>query len=347
MRAVVFGQFGPSSVLEVREIDEPHPGDGQVRIRVGASSVNPIDGKVRAGFLAPESTATINDPLQAAGQSAAGVAAIASLLGDERAETLEQARRLDPLRAALIDTLPGTGASGRTEWLAELWEHRAPLSQALRSMLGQLAAAASGTVTSWSDQTDEVMIAQGEPSARVGQFISARVVPSCDDLAERLSGGGAILDVGTGIGALATALAEAFPAASVIGIDIADRPLQIARQRLNQREPALQQRVRYAEQDIIALRDINVYDLIWLPAPFLPSDKLNEALAVSASALREGGWIIVGTNPEPADAAAAALDAWLAFLGAGSTESASSAGLRLSEIVSRHIAFLQSQADQS
>jgi hypothetical protein len=48
----------------------------------------------------------------------------------------------------------------------------------------------------------------------------------------------------------------------VIGIDIADRPLQIARQRLNQRESALQQRVRYAEQDIIALRDINVYDLI-------------------------------------------------------------------------------------
>jgi methylase of polypeptide subunit release factors len=78
-------------------------------------------------------------------------------------------------------------------------------------MLGQLAAAASGTVTSWSDQTDEVMIAQGEASARVGQFISARVVPSCDGLAERLSGGGAILDVGTGIGALATALAEAFP----------------------------------------------------------------------------------------------------------------------------------------
>jgi methylase of polypeptide subunit release factors len=248
---------------------------------------NPVAPR-EIGHGQPESTATINDPLQAARQSAAGVAAIASLLGDERAETLEQARRLAPLRAALIDALPGTGASGRTEWLAELWEHRAPLSQALRSMLGQLAAAASGTVTSWSDQTDEVMIAQGEASARVGQFISARVVPSCDGLAERLSGGGAILDVGTGIGALATALAEAFPAASVIGIDIADRPLQIARQRLNQREPALQQRVRYAEQDIIALRDINVYDLIWLPAPFLPSDKLNEALAVSASALREG-----------------------------------------------------------
>jgi hypothetical protein len=40
----------------------------------------------------------------------------------------------------------------------------------------------------------------------------------------------------------------------------------------------------------------------------------------------------MGTNPEPVDAAAAALDAWLAFLGAGSTESASSAGLRLSEM---------------
>ena len=49
MRALVYGQFGPSSVLEVREIGGPHPGVGQVRIRVGASSVNPIDGKSAPG----------------------------------------------------------------------------------------------------------------------------------------------------------------------------------------------------------------------------------------------------------------------------------------------------------
>ena len=52
MRAVVYEQFGPSSLLEVRETGEPHPSEGQVRIRVGGSSVNLIDGKVRAGFLA-------------------------------------------------------------------------------------------------------------------------------------------------------------------------------------------------------------------------------------------------------------------------------------------------------
>jgi hypothetical protein len=70
MRAVVYRQFGPSSVLEVREIDEPHPGDGQVRIRVGASSVNPIDGKVRAGFLAK--VIPVHFPAQA-GFDAAGI----------------------------------------------------------------------------------------------------------------------------------------------------------------------------------------------------------------------------------------------------------------------------------
>ena len=52
MRAVVYDHYGPSSVLEVRQVEDPRPGPGQVRVRVGGSSVNPIDWKVRSGYLA-------------------------------------------------------------------------------------------------------------------------------------------------------------------------------------------------------------------------------------------------------------------------------------------------------
>ncbi|GAA3494038.1 zinc-dependent alcohol dehydrogenase family protein [Streptomyces prasinosporus] len=50
MRAMVLEEFaGP---LEVREIDRPTPGEGQVLVRVHASGVNPLDTKIRAGRAA-------------------------------------------------------------------------------------------------------------------------------------------------------------------------------------------------------------------------------------------------------------------------------------------------------
>jgi NADPH:quinone reductase-like Zn-dependent oxidoreductase len=51
MRAVVFREFGQPSVLTVSEVPDPHAGPGEVRIRVRAASVNPIDWKIRAGYM--------------------------------------------------------------------------------------------------------------------------------------------------------------------------------------------------------------------------------------------------------------------------------------------------------
>ncbi|MEV6273005.1 NADP-dependent oxidoreductase [Kribbella sp. NPDC051936] len=50
MRAVVFEEFGGPEVLEVQEVPEPQAGPGQVRIKVRAAGVNPIDFKVRRGW---------------------------------------------------------------------------------------------------------------------------------------------------------------------------------------------------------------------------------------------------------------------------------------------------------
>jgi NADPH:quinone reductase-like Zn-dependent oxidoreductase len=43
MQAIVQDRYGPPDVLELREIDEPRVGDGDVLVRVRAASVNPAD----------------------------------------------------------------------------------------------------------------------------------------------------------------------------------------------------------------------------------------------------------------------------------------------------------------
>jgi NADPH:quinone reductase-like Zn-dependent oxidoreductase len=51
MRAVRFHEFGDPHVLTVEDAPDPHAGPGQIRIRVQAASVNPVDLKIRAGYL--------------------------------------------------------------------------------------------------------------------------------------------------------------------------------------------------------------------------------------------------------------------------------------------------------
>ena len=49
MKAVTFSEFGGPEVLEVKELPEPQPGSGQVRIKVAAATVNPTDMGFRGG----------------------------------------------------------------------------------------------------------------------------------------------------------------------------------------------------------------------------------------------------------------------------------------------------------
>lgn len=51
MRAMVATGFGGPEVLQLQEVPRPVPAAGQVLIRVRASSVNPIDTKIRSGML--------------------------------------------------------------------------------------------------------------------------------------------------------------------------------------------------------------------------------------------------------------------------------------------------------
>ena len=52
MKAVVIRRFGGPDVLEIADVAAPQPGLGQVRVRVRAAAVNPVDIATRAGRLA-------------------------------------------------------------------------------------------------------------------------------------------------------------------------------------------------------------------------------------------------------------------------------------------------------
>ncbi len=51
MRAALIRKYGPPSVFEISEVPRPKPKSGQALIQVAASSVNPVDWKMRSGSI--------------------------------------------------------------------------------------------------------------------------------------------------------------------------------------------------------------------------------------------------------------------------------------------------------
>jgi NADPH:quinone reductase-like Zn-dependent oxidoreductase len=61
MKAVVIHETGGPDVLHYEEVDRPEPGEGEVLIRVGAASVNPVDWKYRRGIAPKELPAVLGN----------------------------------------------------------------------------------------------------------------------------------------------------------------------------------------------------------------------------------------------------------------------------------------------
>ncbi|MGA2141819.1 MAG: hypothetical protein ABSG94_05285 [Brevinematales bacterium] len=51
MKAIRFHEYGSSGKLVLESIPRPEPGAGEVLVKVLFAGVNPIDWKLRAGFL--------------------------------------------------------------------------------------------------------------------------------------------------------------------------------------------------------------------------------------------------------------------------------------------------------
>ncbi|WP_017186128.1 NADP-dependent oxidoreductase [Alkalibacillus haloalkaliphilus] len=51
MKAIVINEYGRKEQLQEQEVTKPTPGDGQVLVKQHATSINPIDWKLREGYL--------------------------------------------------------------------------------------------------------------------------------------------------------------------------------------------------------------------------------------------------------------------------------------------------------
>jgi NADPH:quinone reductase-like Zn-dependent oxidoreductase len=51
MKAIVLKEYGDASKLTLQQIAEPTPGPGEIKVKVAAASLNPIDWKLRSGVM--------------------------------------------------------------------------------------------------------------------------------------------------------------------------------------------------------------------------------------------------------------------------------------------------------
>ncbi len=143
------------------------------------------------------------------------------------------------------------------------------------------------------NQPDEALLAQGRASAQGAAAFERLGLPFMPGLAEALATPGArMLDVGTGVAALAASYAELFPQLTVVGIDTFPRVLALAEDLL--RTSAVADRVELREQDVSELSDEAAFALAWLPAPFVPQDALRAGVPRIVRSLVPGGWLILG-----------------------------------------------------
>ena len=124
-----------------------------------------------------------------------------------------------------------------------------------------------------------------------------------------------VLDVGTGTGAIALAIADEVPAAQVTAIDVSDEALSLARENLEL--TGIDGRVRLVEHDLTSGLGDHDFDLVVSNPPYVEPDELptlqpevrdwephvalvassaTELLAAaSREALRPGGWLVLET----------------------------------------------------
>ncbi|HVQ93706.1 MAG TPA: class I SAM-dependent methyltransferase [Mycobacteriales bacterium] len=165
---------------------------------------------------------------------------------------------------------------------------------ALASQLRQAAAFATTGRLPWSTVDDDTLLEQGRGSRAVGHWLADQVAPAVG-LADRLAApGAAFLDVGVGVGMIATALAERFGALRVVGLDVLDRSLTLAAKTVAAAGCA--DRVTLRKLDVAELSDVDTYDLAWLPTAFLPERAVRAALPRLRAALRPGGCAVIAAR---------------------------------------------------
>ena len=141
----------------------------------------------------------------------------------------------------------------------------------------------------WVLQDPAVLQALGQASRQNIRSIMA-LAANRPRLAASLAG--RFLDVGTGVGAMALEAAEQCPSLQMVGIDIWEPSLALAR--INVAASPHAARIEIRQQDVTQLDEVAAYTVAWLPVPFLPRPVAEGAVDRLAVALVPSGHLVVG-----------------------------------------------------
>src|SRR5207247_7716801 len=120
--------------------------------------------------------------------------------------------------------------------------------------------------------------------------------------------GARILDIGTGVGALAVAFCHTFADSTVVGIDPWEPSLALARE--NVTTAGLGTRITLRNARIEAFDDDDGFDLVGMPVILLREQILQDAVVNAVSVMRSVGRIVLGRYRGSADRLADALGAF-------------------------------------
>ncbi|WP_020131490.1 NADP-dependent oxidoreductase [Streptomyces sp. 303MFCol5.2] len=178
MKAVRFHQYGDPDVLRYEDVEQPDPGAGQVRVRVAATSFNPVDASIRAGFMQGPIPVTlphtpgidVAGTVDALGEGVTGIQAGEQVIGflpmagpGAAAEyVLAPAESLTPApKSVALSDAAALPLVGLTAWQA-LFEH-AKLTAGQRVLINGAGGAVGGYAVQLAKQAGAHVIATAGP----------------------------------------------------------------------------------------------------------------------------------------------------------------------------------------
>ncbi len=242
---------------------------------------------------------TLQAELRRIGGTVQAFAAIGAALrlhqGKLQADPAIQARLLAAVEAVLPGALNGLNPQQVSEALAYVTFQIGEATELFQN---------AGRPPGWVLQDPAVLQALGQASRQNIRSIMA-LAANRPRLAASLAG--RFLDVGTGVGAMALEAAEQCPSLQVVGIDIWQPSLALAR--INVAASPHAARIEIRPKDVTQLDEFAAYTLAWLPVPFLPRAVVEAAVDRLVVALVPNGHLVVGLFAVPTDKAGAALTA--------------------------------------
>jgi SAM-dependent methyltransferase len=156
----------------------------------------------------------------------------------------------------------------------------------------------------WAYHDPVMLQAQGDISRAFPRRFAA-IAKERPDFAAAFEG--RFLDIGVGVASLALEAAAQFPRLQVVGLDIWEPSLALARAHIA--TSAYADRVQVRAQDVTTLDEPETYTAIWFPILFFPKPVVEAAMPRVALALRPGGWLIIPRASAPSEGLPAALGA--------------------------------------